>query len=182
MATLFTTCPVKIPIGSDGGTFFGTNQPLPFPDKTLGQLSGDDRLDGEIIVELAGTSCLNGLSFDTLLSRLQNDYPNSMWTAPLLQRRLNLGRRQGRFCRSANNTWVLRGDMVIINYNNQKFQGLTKSIESIPIFQTTVTGVVSGAYQGNEPSGNNILCGLPLLTGLIPPNVLETLRIQGGQL
>lgn len=176
-----TTCPIFQPPGASNGTYYGTNQPLPFPDRTLNELSGNDRLDGEIIVELSGTSCLNGLPFDTLLSRLQNDYPDSMWTPSLLQQQLKLGRRQGRFCLAGNNTWVLRSDMVTINYNNQKFQGLTKSIIGIPIFQTTVVGNINGTYDGDEPSNGNVLCGIPRLTGLIPPNVLRALKIQLGQ-
>lgn len=173
-------CPIPQPPGADGGTFFGMNQGLPFPDKELSQLSGNDLLDGQIITELAGTRCLNGLSFDTLLDRLQNDYPQSMWTSALLQQRLNLGRRQGRFCLAANNTWVLRDDMVKVNYNNQKFQGLTSDIMRVPICQTTVTNTFTGAYEGNLPACNGILCGVPQLTGLLPPGVLANLRARFG--
>ena len=173
-------CPVPMPIGSDGGSFFGSNPPLPFPDRELSQLSGNDLLDGQIITELAGTRCLSGISFDTLLDRLQNDYPQSMWTSALLQQRLTLGRRQGRFCLAANNTWVLRDDMVKVNYNNQKFQGLTSDIMRVPICQTTVADTFSGVYQGNLPNCGNVFCGIPQLTGLLPPGVLANLRARFG--
>lgn len=142
-------CPVPKPIGSDGGTFFGPDAPLPFPDRPLALLFGNNRLDGEIIVQLSGTRCLNGLSFETLLDRLQNAYPESMWTPALLQQRLTLGRRQGRFCLAATNSWVLRDDMVIVNYNNQKFQGLVDDIMRVPICQTTVSSLDNGTYSGN---------------------------------
>ncbi len=177
-----TTCPIPIPFGSDGGTFAGPNQPLPFPDRTLDQLFGNNRLDGEIIITISGTSCLNGVPFDTLLDRLQNAYVESMWTSTLLQQRLALGRRQGRFCLAGNNTWVLRDDMVKVNYNNQKFQGLTTAIESIPIFQTTVVSLDNGTYSGNLPICGNVFCGIPQLTGLLPPAVLQNLRTRFGQL
>ncbi len=173
-------CPIQIPIGSNGGSFFGTNPGLPFPDRELSQLSGNDLLDGQIIVELSATRCLSGLSFDTLLDRLENNYPESLWTSALLQQRLTLGRRQGRFCLAGNNTWVLRNDMVTLNYNNQKFQGLTSNIVRVPICQTTVADTFTGVYQGNLPICGNAVCGVPQLTGLLPPNVLANLRARFG--
>lgn len=176
-----TPCPIPLPPGSDGGTFFGPNQPLPFPDRTLAELFGDDRLDGEIIVVLQNTKCLNGMPFDTLLDNLQSRFPGSFWTQSLLQSRLTEGRRRGRFCLAGNNTWVLRSDMVNVNYNNQKFQGLTKNIDRVPITQTTVVSVHDAAYKGNLPVCGSGICGVPQLTNLIPPQVLRNLRNRFGQ-
>lgn len=178
--SLANSCPIPLPPGSDGGSFFGTNPPLPFPDRELSQLSGNDLLDGQIIVELSNTRCLSGLSFETLLDRLENNYSESFWTSALLQQRLTLGRRQGRFCLAANNSWVLRNDMVTLNYNNQKFQGLTSNIVRVPIFQTTVADTFSGVYQGNLPICGNAVCGVPQLIGLLPPGELANLRARFG--
>lgn len=171
-----TVCPIPIPIGSDGGTAQGRNQPLPFPDRTLNELFGNDRLDGEIIVQLSGTRCLHGVTFDTLLSNLENNYPESAWTSNLLQQRLTLGRKQGRFCLAGNQSWVLRSNMVTLNYVNQKFQGLTKTISRVPIFQTTVVSLNNSTYEGNLPVSGSAVCGVPQLTGLIPASVLQNLR------
>ena len=178
MAVSFNGCPVPAQPGSVDGTAFGPDPGLPFPDRTLSQLSGDDQLDGQIIVQLDGTRCLNGINNQTLLGRLQNTYPESMWTQTLLNKRLTAGRRQGRFCQAANNTWVLRDDMVIINYINQKFQGLSNQIIQVPVQQTTVAGSESGAYSGDLPCPGSAFSGFPQVTALLPARVLANLRAE----
>jgi hypothetical protein len=176
-----TPCPIPQPAGALDGTFFGPNQPLPIPDLMLNELFGTARLDGETIVELQNTRCLNGLPFETLLDRLQRKYPASVWTSTRLTQRLNMGRRQGRFCHAGNGTWVLRDDMVKVNHCNQRYQGLTSAITRVPIQQTTVTSVSNGTYSGNLPACGNGTCGIPRLTALIPPVVLRNLRNRFGQ-
>ncbi len=170
MAAATPPCPIPQPPGSANGTAFGPNQPLPFPDRSLDQLTGIHRLDGEIVVQLAGTQCLSGLSEADLLSRLQSAYPESAWNMALLSARLTAGRRQGRFCQAGNSLWVLRNDMVHVNAANQIFQGLVPSIDRVPICQTTVSGVVSGAYRGDLPLCGQSTCGVPQVLSLIPPS------------
>ena len=169
-------CPIPLPSGIDGGTVFGRNRPLPFPDLTLGQLSGVDLLDGQIIIQLQNTRCTRGISQSALLRLLQNTYPQTNWNSNLLQRRLLIGKRRGRFCQAGNSLWVLRSDMVHVNYQNQKFQGLTSSIERIPIRQTAVAKTFTGVYDGNLPDCRSILCGVPRITTLIPQPILDELE------
>lgn len=171
-----TDCPFPQPPGSINGTAFGP-QPLPFPDRTLEQLQGVNRLDGEIIVQLAGTQCLQGVSFNVLLARLMMTYPASDWTAQLLQERLTIGRKRGRFCLAATNTWVLNNMMVQNNYVNQKFQGLVTSIDRVPIFNTVVQTIHNGVFDGAR---NAPLCDIPRLLENIPGNVLQELQVLYG--
>jgi hypothetical protein len=91
------------------------------------------------------------------------------------------GRRQGRFCLAGTNSWVLRNDMVKVNYTNQKYQGLVNSIDRVPIRQTTIASQDNGVYQGNLAACGSLLCGLPQLTGLLPPGVVANLRARFGQ-
>ncbi len=94
----------------------------------------------------------------------------------MLQRRLLIGKRRGRFCQAGNMLWVLRTDMVQVNYQNQKFQGLASSIARVPICQTTVAKTFTGVYDGNLPAFRSVLCGVPRITTLIPEPILEELE------
>jgi hypothetical protein len=145
-------CPIPLPVGSVDGTAQGNIlRPIRFPgDLRLDELTGNDFLDGQIIIQLSGTMCLNGLSVDVLLSRLQAADPDTGWTMELLASRLRVGAREGRFCQNVNRTWVLNDNMVKLNVYNRKFQGLTTAITPYRIFQTTVSGVATGAYIGDE--------------------------------
>ena len=145
-------CPIPPPVGSVDGTAQGSIlRPIRFPgDLRLNQLTGNDYLDGQIIIQLAGTMCQNGLSVDVLLSRLQAADPDTDWTMALLESRLRVGAREGRFCQNANGTWVLNDNMVQLNVYNRKFQGLTTAITPYRIFQTTVAGDATGTYSGDE--------------------------------
>lgn len=145
-------CPIPYPPGSIDGTASGTiRYPVTYPeDLSLTELSGNDYLDGQIVIQLEHTSCQYGLTPAVLLSRLQTTHPGSDWTMSLLMSRLNVGVGAGRFCLNANGTYVINPNMAYVNVYNTKFQGLTSAVQRVPICQTTVTGTANGAYRGNE--------------------------------
>lgn len=179
MAVASTTpCPIPQPPGSVNGSYYGNNPPVPSPDYSLDDLFGNDLLDGQIIIQLSGTYCLHGSSFDTLLDRLQAAYPDSLWDATLLQRRLLAGKRAGRFCLAGNNTWVVNNNMVSLNFYNQRFQNLIEQITKIPTCQTTIATTFNGVYRGDQPRCGELTCGLPPLLGLIPLGIRQALIYQ----
>jgi len=151
------TCPIPLPPGSANGTFFGPNRPSLFP--TLDDLSGNDLLDGQIITELRNTQCTNGISFDSLLASLQTNYPESDWTDTLLSGRLSLGRKRGRFCLANNGTYVIRKNMVQLDFKNIKFQGLSNLIIKVYDNRTTVADNHGGVYKGFLPICGQATCG-----------------------
>ena len=174
-------CPIPRPVGQINGSFFGNHPPVPLPDFTLADFTGNNLLDGQIVVQLANTRCLSGLTFTQLLGRLQSNYPNQNWTSQLLNERLTQGIRRGRVCLSAANTYVLKKNMVQLNYNNQKFQNLADQIIKEPICQTTVTSNYIGTYEGNLPICGNNTCGRPAILGLLPPAARQAFINQINQ-
>lgn len=137
-----------LPTGVVNGYHIGQG---PSVFKRLVDLSGTQRLDGEIIVQLDGTNCMNGKSFDELLALLDTNYPASGWSAPLLNKRLQIGIIEGRECQAANGTYVLNPQMVSASYPNHVYQGLSSSI--IKEYPRTTTDITH--FNGVTVGGNN---------------------------
>lgn len=125
---------------------FLTASPFPLPANAFSRTT---LLDAQIIQTLSGTSCTNGLTQATLLARLQANFPNSGWTANELAQRLQVGRRRGRFCLNANQTYVLNNNMIAVNPSNRVFQSLASQIKQFNLQRTSIEGI-QVPFQGNE--------------------------------
>ncbi len=121
----------------------------PAPPLTMTQ-----ELDAEIIQVLDGTGncpgCIGGLTQDELLVRLQAEFPVSNWDEELLQRRLRLGLREGRFCRTSNTRFGMRQDMVIVNNTNAVFIPFSNNI-TVPHAMLGTQASVNFVFDGNSP-------------------------------
>ena len=122
-------------------------------------LTMTQELDAEIIQVLDGTGncpgCLGGLTEDELLVRLQAEFPVSNWDAALLQRRLRVGLRQGRFCRTSNTRYGMRRDMVIVNNANAVFIPFSNNI-TVPHAMLGLQASVDFVFDGNDPCSEKV--------------------------
>jgi hypothetical protein len=125
---------------------FLTASPFPLPANAF---SRNTLLDAQIIQTLSGTSCSFGLTQQMLLNRLQTNFPNSDWTAEELSQRLQIGRRRGRFCLNANQTYVINDNMIALNPSNRVFQSLASQIQPFNLQQTVIEGIQC-PFSGNE--------------------------------
>jgi hypothetical protein len=86
-------------------------------------------------IEIISILCRHPVSFDGLLSSLQNLYPTTGWTANLLETRLRLGKRQGLFLPIGSNPagpvegWSLQPNANWLNYpQNQLYEPFCSQI------------------------------------------------------
>ncbi len=123
-------------------------------------LTMTQELDAEIIEVLDGTGncpgCIGGLTQDELLVRLQAEFPGSSWDETLLQRRLRVGLREGRFCRTSNTRFGMRQDMVIVNNLNSVFIPFSNNI-IVPPGMLGLQASVDFVFDGNSPCSGTLL-------------------------
>lgn len=91
--------------------------------------------------EIITTLCGLRLSSADLLSRLQTNFPNALWTAELLTSYLNVGVKQGRFCSlptsSGSTQYQVRSDMIKIYPENKVYASSCSAIQDFAFCGTT---------------------------------------------
>lgn len=150
--------------------------------------------DSEIIQVLDGTGscpgCIGGLTYNELLSRLQTAFPMTGWntqiqlpfrrgeTTTLLEIRLRIGLREGRFCRTSATRYGINRNMVIVNPGNAVFIPFSNNIV-VPKSMLGTQASVDFVFNGCMPRVNLSNPYYATAVSIVEPQLLSPGFISG---